>query len=176
MNCSCGTEKAYEKCCGPFLSGDALPETAEELMRSRYSAFTRADIEYIKKTMAAEAKEDFDVKGTQDWAEQAKWMGLQIIDTKDGGEGDETGMVEFTATYEIKGDAIDHHEVAQFRRDKKGAWLFVEGDAHTHKAGEGHHHHEPVVTAVRTEPKIGRNDPCTCGSGKKYKKCCAAAA
>jgi len=176
MNCACGNEKSFEKCCGPFLEGKAVPETAEALMRSRYSAFTRADIEYIKKTMAPEAKKDFDEKGTQDWAEQAKWLGLKIIDTKDGGPDDKTGMVEFTATYEIKGEGIDHHEVAEFRRDKQGAWLFVEGDAHTHKAGEGHHEHAPVVTSVRTSPKIGRNDPCTCGSGKKYKKCCADAA
>jgi SEC-C motif domain protein len=28
---------------------------------------------------------------------------------------------------------------------------------------------------VREAPKLGRNDPCSCGSGKKYKKCCAAA-
>lgn len=30
----------------------------------------------------------------------------------------------------------------------------------------------PGVPYVRPEPKVGRNDPCPCGSGKKYKKCC----
>jgi len=31
---------------------------------------------------------------------------------------------------------------------------------------------EPVMLPIRTESKVGRNDPCPCGSGKKYKKCC----
>jgi hypothetical protein len=32
----------------------------------------------------------------------------------------------------------------------------------------------PVAQIKHTNPKTGRNDPCPCGSGKKYKKCCGA--
>lgn len=171
MNCPCGSAGTYETCCGPFISGKAFPETAEKLMRSRYTAYTRAEIEYIKTTMAPEAREDFDEGETRKWAEGSKWKGLKVLDTKKGGPEDNDGMVEFVATYERDGEGVDHHEVSQFRKTKDGKWLFVDGEAHPHKEGEGHHHHEKPATVVRSSPKIGRNDPCHCGSGKKYKKC-----
>lgn len=177
MTCPCGTQETFENCCEPFLKGKALPETAEKLMRSRYTAFTCADVDYIKKTLAPESRKGFDVKATRESAEQAKWKELQILSTDKGGPNDDTGTVEFTAVYEHGGEGIEHHEVAEFRKDEDGQWFFVDGDAHTHKAGEGHHHdhsHEKVETVVRSEPKIGRNDPCSCGSKKKYKKCCGA--
>ena len=67
-------------------------------------------------------------------------------------------------------------EIQIVRKNDRGEWRFVEGDSHTHRGGEGHHHHhdEPRATVVRESPKVGRNDPCPCGSGKKYKKCCGA--
>jgi len=170
MKCPCGSDGDFEKCCSPFLAGHELPDTAEKLMRSRYTAYTQADIEYIKKTMTAEARKDFDPVETRKWAEESKWKGLKIIDTKLGGPSDKAGMVEFTATYEKDGVGIDHHEVSQFRKTDEGQWLFVDGDAHTHKEGEGHH--ESPKSVVRDRPKIGRNEPCPCGSSKKYKKCC----
>ena len=72
---------------------------------------------------------------------------------------DAEGFVEFKAYYTLGGEDVTHHEVASFRKED-GAWYFVEG--------------EPVRQQpfVREEPKVGRNDPCPCGSGKKYKKCC----
>lgn len=140
-------------------------------MRSRYTAFVRQDLDYIKKTLAPESRKGFDLQEMKRQAAGVKWKKLTIHKTKKGGPGDETGIVEFTATYDLKGEGIEHHEVAEFRKDEDGQWLFVDGDAHTHKEGEGHHHHEPVETVVRSEPKIGRNDPCHCGSGKKFKKC-----
>jgi len=173
MNCPCGSNTAFEQCCEPFLTGKKLPETAEKLMRSRYTAYTRANVEYVKSTMTPEAQQDFDEAETKAWAEGSKWKGLKISDTKLGGPNDKTGMVEFTATYEKDGQGVDHHEVATFRKTKEGQWLFVDGEAHTHKEGEGHH--EPIKPVVRTQPKIGRNDPCHCGSGKKFKKCCEGA-
>lgn len=172
MDCPCGAAESYEKCCGPYLSGDAFPETAEKLMRSRYTAFTRADLEYIKKTLAPESRKDFDMEENRKWAKQAKWQGLKILSTSKGGAEDKKGTVEFIATYEQNGESIDHHEVSQFRKDDKGHWLFTDGDSHTHPGGEGHHHHHKPQTVQRESPKIGRNDPCPCGSGKKYKKCC----
>src|SRR5687768_14512038 len=99
MKCPCGSEETFENCCGPLLSGKDLPESAEKLMRSRYTAYTRGDIDYIKKTMIPEARDDFDEAQTRKWAEGSKWKGLKIVDTKDGGPGDTTGMVEFIATF-----------------------------------------------------------------------------
>ncbi|MBC7742310.1 MAG: YchJ family protein [Bdellovibrionaceae bacterium] len=177
MKCPCQSTQEFSSCCEPYLKGSAKPDTAEKLMRSRYSAYAKADIEYIRKTLAPESRTDFDIKSTREWAQQAQWKGLQILSTELGGPNDKKGTVEFTATYEYKGEGLDHHEVAQFRKNENDEWLFVEGDSHTHPAGQTHdHHHAKPVTVQREGPKIGRNDPCTCGSGKKYKKCCGAEA
>lgn len=172
MNCACGTGKTYEDCCGLFISGKVRPSTAEALMRSRYTAFAKAEIDYLKSTLAPESGNDFDAKATKQWATKSEWKGLKILSTKKGGPSDDTGVVEFIATYRQNGVTLDHHEVSEFRKEN-GKWLFVNGESHTHKEGEDHDHHHkaPQVTVLRDAPKIGRNDPCTCGSGKKYKKC-----
>ena len=146
-------------------------------MRSRYTAYTMKNVDYIKKTLAPESQKDFDMKEVKAWAEKANWKGLKILSTQHGQVGDKKGTVEFIATFEQDGEDIDHHEVSKFRKNNQGEWMFVDGDAHTHRAGEDHHHHHPrQQTIIREEPKVGRNDPCPCGSGKKYKKCCGAAA
>lgn len=174
MKCACGSNNDFEKCCEPYLNGHAVPDTAEKLMRSRYVAYVTAQIDYLEKTLALESRSDFDAGATKKWAKQAKWKKLKIVSTEKGMAQDSTGTVEFIATYSDGSETLDHHEVSQFRKDSKdGRWYFVEGDAHTHKEGEEHnHHHEKPQTVVRAQPKIGRNDPCACGSGKKYKKCC----
>jgi SEC-C motif-containing protein len=162
MSCACGSSLPFDRCCGPYISGDAPPPTAEALMRSRYTAYTRGDIGYIAATLAADRRGAFDAAVAKAWATRATWLGLRIVSTARGKEGDADGIVSFVATYREAGKTIEHHEVSQFRRDD-GAWRFVEGD----------------TRAVVTEPKraagaakVGRNDPCPCGSGKKYKFCC----
>ncbi len=169
--CPCGSLKQYEECCGPLISGSKMPETAEQLMRSRYTAFVRAEINYIRKTLSPEGAKDFDEAGARTWATESKWKGLKILSTEQGTASDTKGVVEFVATYEHDGHVLEHHEVSKFRKTAKGQWLYVDGDAHVHEEGQGHHHHAAPVTVVRESPKIGRNDPCPCGSGKKYKKC-----
>lgn len=171
--CPCGSGRAFPECCEPYIKGDAQPATAELLMRSRYSAYTMGDIAYIKKTSAPETHKDFDTKAAKEWSESAEWRGLKVLSVDKGGAEDKKGTVEFQATYKQDGKVLEHHEVSKFRRDSSGKWLFVDGESHIHEEGQGHHHHHhaPVQTVVREGPKIGRNDPCHCGSGKKFKKC-----
>ncbi len=170
--CPCGSNKDYAHCCGLLHSKKDHARTAEALMRSRYTAFVAGEIQYLYDTLAPESRSDYDEKSTREWANSVHWKGLKILSTEKGLESDDKGKVEFVATYEKDGTGLDHHEVSQFRKSKEGIWFFVDGDGHTHKEGEGHQHHTPVQTFKREGPKIGRNDPCTCGSGKKYKKCC----
>ncbi len=159
--CPCGTGSEYAACCEPYLEGKAKPATAEKLMRSRYTAFTKADVDYIEHSTDQSQRKNFDRSGTLEWAKGSKWKGLEIVSTKDGGENDTTGEVEFIANYSYNDVDQAHHERAEFK--KRGSeWFFVDGKL--------------VQEPVRNENKIGRNDPCTCGSGKKYKKCCGAAA
>lgn len=128
-------------------------------MRSRYSAFTVADVEYIEKTTDPSARSTFDRAGTTEWAKRSEWLGLQIVSTSGGTEADSKGEVEFIANYRIDDQDQAHHERAEFKK-RDGQWFFVDGKL--------------VRQPVRVEQKAGRNDPCPCGSGKKFKKCCGA--
>jgi SEC-C motif-containing protein len=127
-------------------------------MRSRYSAYAEHAVDYIIKTCIRDAKDDIDIKQTRDWSEKSRWLGLKIISTEKGGPGDTEGAVEFEAVYERDGLKDIHHEKARFKK-QDGEWFYDKGD---------------IVprTVVRASPKIGRNEPCPCGSGKKYKHCC----
>lgn len=163
MTCHCGKGESFESCCGPLIKGERKAKTAEELMRSRYSAFVEAEIDYIMKTHDPDTVGQIDRDGTLEWAKQSEWLGLDILDTENGNEEDSFGRVDFVTKYKIRGSTLEHRESATFRKNND-TWLFVDGQQ---IAGP------PVV---REAPKIGRNDSCSCGSGKKYKKCCGKAA
>jgi SEC-C motif-containing protein len=161
-NCPCGSGRAYDACCEPYITGKAKAPTAEALMRSRYSAYAEHAIDYIINTCVHKGKDDIDYKSTRDWSEQSTWLGLKIISVEKGGPADTEGTVEFEANYEQHGLKDVHHERAKFKRDGGGTggeWLYDEG-------------HVVPRTIIRSTPKTGRNDPCPCGSGKKYKHCC----
>ncbi len=162
--CPCGSEKAYTACCGPFLDGTARPATAEQMMRARYTAHTRADIDFIAATIHPESAEDFDADSARRWAEESEWVGLEISGTSGGGPDDEMGTVAFTARFRDKRGELQTHRELSFFKKVDGEWRFRDAQP-------------PELEQVRREaPKVGRNDPCTCGSGKKYKKCCGKAA
>jgi SEC-C motif domain protein len=130
-------------------------------MRSRYTAYARHAIDYLHATSGPAVRKEFDAAATRKWAESATWDGLEILGTEGGGEADAEGTVEFLARYTINGSICNHREIASFRRTD-GRWIFEDGRV----IGP-----DPVR---REAPKIGRNDPCPCGSGRKFKKCCVA--
>lgn len=157
-DCYCGSGQPFGSCCHPIISGSRPATTAEALMRARYSAYVTGDIEFLNESLAPEERHDFDPEQAKAWSQNSKWLGLTIQAIKDGGEDDQTGQVEFTASYEYQGARQDHHELASFKRID-GVWHYTDGRMRSH---------DPIVRG----PKTGRNDPCPCGSGKKYKKCC----
>lgn len=154
---------SYEACCQPILDKKKKAPTAEALMRSRYSAYVVKNIDFIDETQVQVANEVYNKEEALKWAESSDWMGLEIVKTQKGEENDSTGIVEFVAHYKDKASGTDlrHHETSTFTKSE-GEWKFKSGQIHGA---------EPVR---RLEPKIGRNDPCSCGSGKKFKKCCGA--
>jgi SEC-C motif-containing protein len=166
---SCPCREREEKkltlaeCCGPLLSGKKQAQTAEQLMRSRYTAYVEKNLDYVEATQLKKGKDDFDKNAALEWAEQSEWKGLEIVKTQKGQESDHDGVVEFRAHYKVKGheQEINHHEVSYFKK-LEGKWKYDYGNI----IGAG-----PVK---RDAPKVGRNDPCPCGSGKKHKKCCGA--
>jgi len=157
--CPCGSNIAYAECCLPVIKEERPASTAEQLMRSRYSAYVKKEMEYILTSLHPDYRSDYDEKSTREWAESAEWNDFKILDTKEGGQEDQEGQVEFVVTFLEKGMKREHHELSSFKKHD-GNWYFTEGKTQQQK---------PVV---RANPKIGRNDPCECGSGKKYKKCC----
>ena len=161
MNCPCGSGQAADACCRPLIAGEPAA-TAEALMRARYTAYTLVETDFLRESLHPEHRQEHDEEGVRAWAADSQWHGLEIIATEDGQAGDEAGTVEFACEYTYEGERRRHHERASFTR-LDGRWYFVNGE---------------VVRPrpyVRDEPKHGRNDPCPCGSGKKFKKCCGAA-
>jgi SEC-C motif-containing protein len=154
---------ALEAYCLPFIRGEKRPATAAELMASRYVAYTIKAIDYLLETHDPKSRKDTDRKSTEEWAQNATFHGLDIRSTEQGGPDDDVGQVEFVTKYTMDGSEHVHHERSRFRR-VDGRWYFSAGQ----KVG---------AQPLRNEgPKVGRNDPCPCGSGKKHKKCCGAAA
>jgi len=160
-SCPCGSTLTYDECCRPLIEGGRQAETAEQLMRSRYSAYVMKEIPYLRSSLHPEHRKDYDEKSSREWAESAEWHSLQILDTAGGGPDDAEGEVEFVVSFSQRGVRQEHHERSTFAR-QGGAWYFVSGKEVRP---------QPVVRAT---PKVGRNDPCPCGSGRKHKKCCGA--
>ena len=157
--CPCGSGKTFAECCGPILEGEAKAKTAERLMRARYTAYATDDIDFLFQSSGPEVREEFDRESTRRWAEGSEWTGMEVLDVERGGEGDDEGTVEFIAHYTVQGRPFNHQERSLFRRID-GEWRFIDGKLAN-------------STPIRREaPTVGRNDPCPCGSGKKYKKCC----
>ena len=157
--CPCSSGKKYGECCEPIIAGAAKARTAEALMRARYTSYVVGRIRFLKDSAVQSVLHEFDEESSLVWSEQSKWHGLEITRTEAGGENDERGVVEFHAMYTAGGQFCDHHEISTFVREN-GEWKFEDGEMVAN------------TPSVREEPKIGRNDPCPCGSGKKYKKCC----
>jgi len=155
--CPCGSGAPYGACCEPIVTGARPAETAEKLMRARYCAYVKVQTDFLFETTHPDHRQGYDQKGTKEWAENADWQGLEIVASQGGEEEENSGEVEFIARYRLKGALHEHHESARFERNE-GRWFFTEGAIVRPK---------PLVVT-----KIGRNEPCPCGSGAKYKKCC----
>ena len=157
--CPCGSALEFDDCCNPVLKGKREAATAEALMRARYSAYTRCQVDFLHDSLHPAHREDHDRNATRRWAESSEWLGLEIAATEAGQAEDQEGLVEFIATFREKGVIKRYHERSQFRKED-GKWYFVDGQLVTPKP------------EVHTGPKVGRNEPCPCGSGLKFKKCC----
>jgi SEC-C motif-containing protein len=156
--CACTSGKTFAACCAPYLRGTTPAPTAEALMRSRYSAYVLNQIDYIAATDHPSRRGEFNREAAVAWATKSQWQGLEVVASEAGGADDQTGMVEFIARFHLNGADHAHRERSEFSR-VEGRWHYVDGQTPTQKP------------FVKSEPAPGRNDPCHCGSGKKFKKC-----
>lgn len=125
--CFCGKKESYSTCCGAIHLGKRIAKTAEELMRSRYSAFVLANVDYILATYSAETRPVDQKKEILEWAQFVEWLGLKILNTEKGGESDSKGWVEFQASFKEAGMPQIMHEKSLFQKEK-GAWVYVSGE------------------------------------------------
>jgi SEC-C motif-containing protein len=156
--CPCCSGSQFEDCCEVYINGQHAA-SAVAMMRSRYTAYSLGNKAYLVETLAPECRDEDD-KANEGQADNMKWVGLEIRDFSEGEEGDKKGSVEFVAKYKIGNNAGIHHERSGFRRDGD-RWYCLGGEINP-------------KPKQRTVEKIGRNEPCPCGLGKKFKKCCGA--
>jgi SEC-C motif-containing protein len=149
--CPCGSGRSFSACCQPLLEGRISPGSATELMRSRYTAYVVRDVAYILRTWHPSTRPSH-----IDPCTIPAWNGLQIIyaDVEDKAG---RATIEFKAKATARGRMLLLHEISRFVREN-GQWLYVDGDVRE--------------SADKAADKPGRNSPCPCGSGRKFKKCC----
>ena len=133
-------------------------DTAEDLLHARYLAFNKNDIDFIVDTHHSKTRSEVKREEISEWAKNSEWMGLTVHQKLGGESSDTEGQIVFLVKYRADGKENDHWEHSFFEKEN-GEWKFLDG--------------QPPKTGPlrRSEPKVGRNDACPCGSGKKFKKC-----
>lgn len=146
--CPCNSALEYSVCCQPYLNHERLPETPQTLMRSRYSAYVLQDANYLISTWHPDCHAERLRADLEQGFMHTQWLGLTIFEVLAGTDTDE-GFVSFVARFKEQEHPGAIIERSRFHRLNQ-RWYYLDG----------------------TRPTFGRNDPCPCGSGKKYKKCC----
>lgn len=154
--CLCCSTVAYGECCQPFHTGEKIPVTAEALMRSRYTAYALHNGVYLQATWdVTKRPERIDFS-----KENIDWLRLEITETKKGGVKDNKGLVTFKAYYMQDGEEHVMNEISRFTK-QSGRWFYLDGVIKS-------------IGKVGLQTNTGKNAPCPCGSGKKFKRCCGA--
>jgi SEC-C motif-containing protein len=131
-------------------------------MRSRYTAFVLGNADYLLATWdPAHRPPRLDLKN-----DRTDWLGLQVVSTERGGEDDSEGRVEFIAHFRLHGQEQSMREHSRFRKEDN-RWLYIDGEMKSANADRA-----KAAPIRATAPSVGRNDPCPCGSGLKWKRCC----
>jgi SEC-C motif-containing protein len=158
MLCPCGSNTLLAECCQPFIIGDILPCSAEQLMRSRFSAYASNNSQYIYDTYAKDSQTNQSVVDIEQWAEECKWLALEIHHSS-------LSTVEFSAHYINNDTLCVLREKSRFIQEND-SWRYLDGD----------------ITQNEVIAKVKRNEACPCNryetsntvkKNKKYKHCCA---
>ena len=153
--------------------GQKTADTAAQLMRARYAAFVLQHVEYIVATTAPFQQALLDKKSIADWSQQTDWAGLEVINHL-AKLGKRHAQVEFKAYFHLPNASVGYSTVLDLTvLDKKG--LDSKGVHHelstfvnipTHGTSRWYFLDPTVVMPVT------QRQPCPCGSGEKYKRCC----
>jgi len=152
--CRCGSSKVFVDCCEPFIQGHSIPHTAEQLMRSRFTAFALNAFQYLIDTHHPSQHRPSDLSDLKSSSENTTWFKLTVHRTERGLATDKDGTVEFSAFFNDNGLFFELRETSSFIKTND-RWLYVNG--------------EPNINPINV--KTQRNELCWCNSGKKFKKC-----
>ncbi|TDR77659.1 YchJ family metal-binding protein [Photobacterium lutimaris] len=166
LSCPCGSQRPLAECCQPIHQNPSLATHPEQLMRSRYSAHVLGLVDYVVATYhpSCEAEEHREAIAE---SVASQWLGLEVINSEIATESE--GFVEFKAFYQDGDEQYCLHERSRFLKETVNGqqqWFYIDGEYPEPSVIEAH------KPASAVSDKVGRNDPCPCGSGKKYKKCC----
>lgn len=153
---------SYENCCQKYHDNIGKREgikavSAERLMRSRYSAFVLVKTDYIVKTTVPSQQMLLDTQSIESWAKETDWAGLQMVEHTPK-LGKHHAQVEFKAFYSTDNGHQAHHELSTFVKIT---------DKSADKQNERWYFLDPTVSV-----SITQKQPCICGSGEKFKRCC----
>ncbi len=121
MSCYCGVGSDYQSCCQLIHQNQSLAKTAEQLMRSRFSAFVVCDADYILQSWHPQTRPK-----SIDFDQELAYIKLLIVQTWQGQAMDKIGKVEFIAEYQNKGEKGRLHEVSRFKKHS-GSWHYLDG-------------------------------------------------
>lgn len=113
--CPCSSGSALSVCCEPYIAGKALPQTPEALMRSRYTAYTLHNADYIYNTTAPSERHHHNKKGILAWAQSCHWVKLEVLFAKDN-------TVVFKAYYLDASLRPQVHYERSFFENIEGKW------------------------------------------------------
>ncbi len=146
--CPCCSNKTYLNCCSTYHDSHSNVDSAEALMRSRFSAYAIGSYHYVLETYHPDSQVHLSEKQIEDSDIGNKWLGLEIVESS-------KTQVEFKAYYQLDNDFFLLHELSNFIKQNE-LWYYVNG----------------TIFQDSSQLKPRRNDPCPCQSGKKFKKCC----
>lgn len=175
--CPCGTKKQYSECCAIAHHNHANVTTPEQLMRSRYAAHVLGLVDYVVNTYHPSCNAQEQREAIQD-SIASDWCKLEVIASSDGKDSNE-GFVEFNAYFNEDNQQYCLSEKSRFIR-QDNLWYYIDGEFSEQKEAQHQEQKKAELHASIDQRlnqtiqnfKIGRNDPCICGSGKKFKKCC----
>ncbi|WP_338164025.1 YchJ family metal-binding protein [Vibrio sp. 10N] len=158
--CYCGSDHSYETCCQPIHQDVTLATRPEQLMRARYSAHLTKNVDFVVATYHPSCHAENERDAIAD-SINSDWLKLEVLSSESGSHENE-GYVSFRAFLKDNGFEYCLAERSRFLFEQ-GQWFYVDGEIDDSI---------PPKPLTAESVKVGRNDPCPCGSGKKHKKCC----
>lgn len=163
--CPCGSQKVLTACCQPIHQQPSRARHPEQLMRARYSAHVLGLVDFVVATYHPSCEAEQYREAIAE-SVHSNWLELEVIDSKIADSGE--GFVEFKAHYQEGDETFYLSEKSRFLLESVGdetQWFYIDGEYPLPPK-------EPESPTPASSTKVSRNDPCPCGSGKKFKKCC----